>query len=91
MGKGKAEQPKHLARKVKEIRLKLGLSQGEMATALEKQGVKIYRSYVGLYEVGERTPSILIILAYAKVAGISSDHLINDDLELPGKYKTTAK
>jgi transcriptional regulator with XRE-family HTH domain len=82
MGRAKAEQPKLLARKVKEIRLKLGFTQEEMARALEKQGVKIYRGYVGLYEIGERMPPVLIILAYAKVAGISTDQLIDDRLEL---------
>lgn len=82
MGRGKADQPKYLALKLKGIRNKLGLTQEEMANAIEKQGVKIYRGYIGLYEVGERTPPLLIILAYSKISGVSTDCLINDELEL---------
>lgn len=83
MGRGKAEQPKKLAQKLKALRLTLKLSQSDMADSLEKQGVKVHRGYIGLYEIEERTPTLLIILAYAKVAGISSDYLIDDKLELP--------
>ena len=84
---GKVEQPKRLAEKLRRIRLKLGLSQTGMAQALEKRGVKIQRGYIGNYEIKARVPSLLILLAYAEVAGISTDKLINDKLDLPAKYK----
>ncbi len=81
------EQPKRLAEKLVKIRVKLGLSQTGMADVLEKQGVKIYRGYVARYELGERIPGLLSIKAYAEVAGISTDKLIDDELDLPAKYK----
>lgn len=87
MGRGKAEQPQRIAQKLKQIRLSLGLTQEGMANALEKHSVKIYRGYVGLYEIGERMPSVLIILAYARVANVSMETLCDDKLELPEKYK----
>lgn len=83
MGRGKQEQPQRIAEKLKQIRLDLGLTQEEMAKRLENQNVKIYRGYVGLYEIGERVPSVLIILAYARVAGVTMETLCDDKLELP--------
>ncbi len=87
MGHGKQEHPRHLAEKLRRIRIALNFSQSEMADALARQGVKIYRGYVGNYETGHSLPSFLILLAYAEIAGVSTDKLINDKLDLPAKYK----
>ena len=87
MGLGKHEHPKHLAEKLLKIRTKLGLSQTGMANALERQGVKAYRGYVALYELGQRVPGLLTIVAYAEIAGVPADKIINDKLDLPAKYK----
>ncbi len=81
--KGKVEQPKRLAEKLRRIRLKLGLSQTGMAEALEKRGVKIQRGYIGNYEIKARVPSFLILFAYAKLAKVSTDVLIDDERDLP--------
>ncbi len=83
MGRGKAEQPQRMAEKLKHIRTSLGMTQEEMTKALEKQGAKLHKAYVALYEIGERVPTILIILAYARVAGISMEVICDDKLELP--------
>ena len=88
MGNGRRqERPERLPEKLKMIRAKLGLSQAGMSAALEKHGIKMRPSSVGLYELGQRVPGLLTILAYAEIAGISTDKLINDRLELPTKYK----
>lgn len=71
------------AEKVRDIRLKLGLTQEAMFDALAEQGVKIHLSYVSLYEIGNRVPGLLIIWGYARIAGISTDLLIDDKLDLP--------
>ena len=87
MGATKSERPERLAEKLRQIRLKLGLSQTGMAEALSKHGVRMYRGYVGSYENEDRLPSYLVLLAYAEIAGVSTDKLINDKLDLPVKYK----
>lgn len=83
MGRGKAEQPTRIAEKLKQIRLDLGFSQGEMTKALEAQGVKVQRTYVALYEISDRVPTLLITLAYARIAGVAVETLIDDNLDLP--------
>jgi transcriptional regulator with XRE-family HTH domain len=87
IGHGKQERPEDLAKKLIKIRAKLGLSQTGMANALERHGVKATRGYVSRYELGMRIPGLLTIVAYAEIAGISTDKLINDKLDLPAKYK----
>jgi hypothetical protein len=37
------------------------------------------------YELGLREPSLITIAKYADVAGVCSDILIRDDLDLPSK------
>ena len=40
-------------------------------------------SRVSEWETGKRTPSLSIILRYARFAGISTDVLLDDTLDLP--------
>ena len=85
MGRGKAEQPTRLAEKLKQIRLSLEMSQDGMAKALERHGVKVYKGYVSLFETGGRVPTLLITLAYARIAGVTVEILIDDELDLPAR------
>jgi len=85
MGRGKREQPERIGEKVRQIREKMGLTQEAMFNALAEQGIKIHLGYVSLYEIGERVPSLIVTLAYARAAGISTDLLIDDKLDLPEK------
>jgi transcriptional regulator with XRE-family HTH domain len=81
MGRSARDKPRKLGKKLKTIRLDaLGLSQTEMAKAL---GLKINYSAVGQYERGTREPTLLILLKYARLVGISTDILIDDKLDLP--------
>ena len=81
MGRASRERPKRLAEKLLQIRLNLGLSQNQM---LERLGLteKVFRSAISGYELGTREPSLPILLKYARLAGISTDVLIDDNLEL---------
>jgi transcriptional regulator with XRE-family HTH domain len=79
MGKTKRDSPRKLAKKLKQIRVRLGLSQGDLAKRL---GVKERASISG-YELGTREPSLPILLKYAWLAGVSTDVLIDDKLMLP--------
>jgi transcriptional regulator with XRE-family HTH domain len=83
MGRGKTEKPKRLSWKLRELRLKLGMSHKEMYEALAAQKVKVHIGYISLFEIGERTPSLLVLLAYSNIAGISMNLLVDDSLDLP--------
>ncbi|MDQ3750410.1 MAG: helix-turn-helix domain-containing protein [Acidobacteriota bacterium] len=82
MGRVSRDKPKRLAEKLLQIRVNLGLSQNQM---LEKLGLndKVFRSAISGYELGTREPTLPIVLKYARLAGISTDVLIDDALELP--------
>ena len=58
----------------------LGLSQTEMSKRL---GLKVDYSAVSQYELGTREPALPTLLRYAQLAGISTDVLIDDKLDLP--------
>jgi transcriptional regulator with XRE-family HTH domain len=82
MAKVPRDKPKNLGEKLKKIRLTLGMSQNEMLRALEVSDAS-YRSAISGYELGTKEPSLLILLRYARIAGISTDVLIDDNLNLP--------
>lgn len=70
---------KKLARKLLAIRQRLGVSQTDMARLLK---LEISYTAVSAYELGTREPDLLTLLQYARVAGISTDVLIDDKLKL---------
>jgi transcriptional regulator with XRE-family HTH domain len=81
MGSKARPQPKYLGKKLRAIRTQtLGMSQTEMSRAL---GLKVDYSAVSQYELGTREPPLPVLLKYARLAGISTDVLIDDDLKLP--------
>ena len=44
-----------------------------------------FRSAISGYELGTREPPLTILLKYARLAGVSTDVLIDDELDLPDK------
>ncbi len=78
----KANKPKRLAEKLLQIRQSLGLSQGELVRQLGVEDA-ITRSDISKYETGQSEPPLLILLRYARIAGVSVDVLIDDELDLP--------
>jgi transcriptional regulator with XRE-family HTH domain len=74
-------RPKHLAKKVLQIRRSLGISQGEMVQQLGAQDL-IHYTTISKYELGKNEPPLVILLAYARLAGISVEQIIDDELEL---------
>ena len=74
----KRPTPKKLAGKLRLLREHLGMSQGDIAKAL---GVDNRASISG-YERGEREPPLPILLKYARLSQISTDVLIDDDMEI---------
>lgn len=77
-------KPERLAEKLLQIRLALGLSQSEMHRRLGV-GEIIEFKRISDYELGNREPSLMVLLAYARAVNISTDVLIDDKLDLPAK------
>jgi DNA-binding XRE family transcriptional regulator len=78
----KRPTPKGLANKLRLIREHLEMSQGEIAKAL---GVENRASISG-YERGEREPPLPTLLRYARLARLSTDLLIDDEMELSADF-----
>lgn len=79
MGRTKREYPRKLARKLRQIRVRAGLSQTEIAHRL---GVK-ERASISQFESGKREPPLPTLLKYARLAKVSTDVLIDDKAKLP--------
>ena len=74
-------RPKHLAKKVLQIRRSLGISQGELVQRLGVQDL-IHYTTISKYELDKNEPPLTILLAYARLIGIPVEQIIDDDLEL---------
>lgn len=82
MGTKSRPKPKRLAEKLLKIRTKLGLSQDDLIDRLSLKG-EVFSASISQYERGVREPSLPLLLAYARLADISTDVLIDDQLDLP--------
>jgi transcriptional regulator with XRE-family HTH domain len=76
-------RPKHLAAKLLQIRLSLGLSQKQLLKRLNLKEPIRYTS-ISKYELDKNEPPLAILLAYARVAGITVEQIIDDGLQLFG-------
>jgi transcriptional regulator with XRE-family HTH domain len=86
MGRKPRAKPERLAEKLLAIREAFGLSQGEIVKRLDA-GDLIDAKHVSKFELGEREPNLLVLLRYARFAGVSIDVLADDELDLPAKLK----
>jgi transcriptional regulator with XRE-family HTH domain len=82
MGRSHRIKPKRLGEKLKLIRNSLGLTLEQMIEQLDYKESKLYPQNVSGFEKSEREPNLLILLAYARLAGVSTDELIDDEMEL---------
>ena len=83
MGRAARPKPARLAEKLKEIREKLNLSQGEMIIRLKLQGSSVHRGSISSYELGLKEPPLHVLLKYARLANVIVDVLIDDEQDLP--------
>ncbi len=90
MARGPREKPERLAEKLLMIRTVLGLSQSELLNRLNAQDRMTYHR-ISEFESGKGEPSLPILLMYARLAGISTDVLIDDELDLPAKLPARLK
>jgi len=82
MAKVPRPRPLRLAEKLRAIRTRLDLSQNEILGRLGMSG-SYNRSVISGYELGTKEPPLPVLLKYARLAGISTDVLIDDKLDLP--------
>jgi len=66
-----AEISSKLGQNLKRIRTKKGMSQGDIARALE-----VHRAYISGIENGKRNPTLATIQKLADALGVSADELL---------------
>ena len=64
-----------------QIRRSLRVSQGELVKQLGVQAL-IDHTTISKYELDKNEPPLAILLAYARLAGIPVEPIIDDELEL---------
>ncbi len=85
MGRSHRPRPARLGEKLRQIRYSIDLTLGQMIERLGYKDSPVYPTNISGRERGEREAPLLRLLAYARLARISTDILIDDDLELPGR------
>jgi len=84
MGKRSRSRPGRIGEKLRQIRNALGLSQNQITQHLELPE-EFKRSIISNYENDEREPPLFVLLAYARVAGICLEVIVDDAIDLPTK------
>jgi transcriptional regulator with XRE-family HTH domain len=72
-------KPQKIARKLRVIRARLGVSQTGMQRLLKVNGTY---GRISEYERGKRVPTILTLLAYARAAKVPLEEIVDDEMEL---------
>lgn len=90
MGRKSRKKPERLAEKLLKIRTELGLSQNQIIVRIGFEN-ELERETVSNFELGKREPSLLVLMAYANLAGVCLDFLVNDNLDLPEKLPNKPK
>ena len=86
MGKKPRPRPKRLSEKLLQIRNTLELSQSELFWRLDIEKFTEMKR-ISDFETGRSEPPLPVLLRYARLVRISTDVLIDDDLELPARLK----
>ena len=86
MGVKARQRPERLAEKLLQIRTALDLSQSELVRRLGLEDTISYKK-ISDYERGSREPTLLTLLRYARAAGVSTDVLIDDEMDLPARLR----
>lgn len=75
-------RPARLAEKLLQIRTALGISQTEMHRRLGVED-EIPYTRISDYELDKTEPTLMVLLQYARIAGVPTEVLIDDELDLP--------
>jgi transcriptional regulator with XRE-family HTH domain len=77
-----------LAEKLLHIRQNLGLSQPQIVKQLGVAEM-IHYTNISKYELDKNEPPLMILLAYAKLAQVHLEVIVDDDIDLPSKLPGT--
>lgn len=82
MARASRSKPTRLTEKLTQIRKRLALSQNGL---IRRMGLEdeLVRAEISAFEKGVRIPPLPVLLKYARAAGICSDVLLDDALDLP--------
>jgi transcriptional regulator with XRE-family HTH domain len=81
MGRAHRSRPNRLGEKLRLIRTQLGLTQSQLIDTLAVKGEALYPSSISLFEQNEREPSLLVLLAYSNLVGVSINDLVDDTVK----------
>jgi transcriptional regulator with XRE-family HTH domain len=90
MGAASRLRSSRLPEKLQLIRKSFGLSQNEMISRLGLTA-ELIREELSVFERGVRQPPALVLLRYARCVGISTDVLLDDEMDLPAKLLKAAQ
>ena len=91
MGRARRHQPGRLADKLKEIRIRLDLSQTQMAEKLSSANPAPRRGHIAEFESGKRQPSLSVLLQYSRLADIHMEVLVDDELDVFASQRSRTK
>jgi len=91
MGRSRRDHPKRLAAKLREVRIAANLTQEEMAKRLRQTKFSTRPGHISEFERGLREPTLLVLLRYARIGGVSVDALIDDEMDFPSPSATKGK
>jgi transcriptional regulator with XRE-family HTH domain len=83
MGTARRSRPERLPAKLRQIRKFLKFTQEQMADRLNERDFSLQPGHVSRFELGLREPPLTVLLAYARLAEVSTDTLIDDAIDLP--------
>ena len=83
-------RPERLAAKLRQIRITLGLSQAQLIKTLRVEEDISY-TRISDYELDKNEPSLIVLLEYARVAGVHLENIVDDRLDLPTKLPGSVK
>jgi hypothetical protein len=94
MGKSRVMSSKFLASKLRTVRLELAKHEGieisqtamiKRLMAHDKRIKRLNKSNISGYERGTHVPPPPVLLAYARLAGVCMERLVDDRLKLPDR------
>lgn len=81
-------RPRRLAEKLLHIRQSLDLSQSEMVKHMDV-GDMIHYTNISKYELDKNEPPLMVLLAYARLAQVHLEEIVDDEIDLPRKLPGT--